>query len=405
MIRRSSNPGHQIIVAGIISLALGIWVLFSARSGAGVMMAGQSTAAATPLTGVTQATPTPDSTANPMLPPATTPGSAQSSRVVPGKLFALGNSWVYQAAYYEGNNASDIITTTSIITERVVEIQTGPDYFAARIQQEYSPEISSEYWHVVMGNRIYRQEGHLDLSTVQKKGEVELVFPLKLGDQWYQGEEMEKMYPAHDNGSMLWRVTRVGSVTVPAGSFDNCYFLEEEIGGMTFENWFCPGVGWVDMKADHYGTPFGSRWVLLRFSNPRVLPGGPRETLDQFMQARVNRQDQLILDLLTYELAARTYDGSSDLNLYQVSNPCWYRYLVLQFEQTAATLARARVRVYEHQWGGDIMGTLPQSWEQTIGLVETSFGWRVDQMGPPENRRAEPSEPHGPTLSECNATH
>jgi hypothetical protein len=239
--------------------------------------------------------------------------TAPTPRPMADYLLALNNTWVYEATYYSGYNASDVVTTTSIITERIVEIQTGPDYSAARIQQEYSPEVSSEYWRVVTGDRVYRQEGDLDLSTLRKQGEVELVFPLQLGAEWYQGEGMEKLYPAHDNGSMLWKVTKIGSATVPAGSFDGCYFLEKEIGGVTFENWFCPGVGWVDMKADHHGTPFGSRWVLLRFSTKTASPGRPRETLDRLMQARNGGQDELVLDLLTDELAAHSCDWSAEV--------------------------------------------------------------------------------------------
>jgi hypothetical protein len=92
-----------------------------------------------------------------------------------------------------------------------------------------------------------------------------------------------------------------------------------------------------------------------------------------------------------------------DVPLLQVSNPCWYRYQILDLPQTT-TQAQARVRVYEHFWSGDNGGGLPKSWEQEIGLLNSNSGWRVDQLSAEKNVRTEPDEPHGPTLSACNAT-
>lgn len=63
----------------------------------------------------------------------------------------------------------------------------------------------------------------------------------------------------------------------------------------------------------------------------------------------------------------------------------------------------AAARVIEHQWGGDVMGSLPHSWEQEVSLAETDVGWSVNGLGEPQNRREAPDEPHGQTLSACNA--
>jgi hypothetical protein len=95
---------------------------------------------------------------------------------------ALNNTWVYESTRYEGFNPQQIMTATQTITETVVEVKSGPSYFAARIDRETSTDVpvivpqdmesllrpaeSSEYWLVVQDNRIYRQEGEPDLSNL-----------------------------------------------------------------------------------------------------------------------------------------------------------------------------------------------------------------------------------------------
>lgn len=129
-----------------------------------------------------------------------------------------------------------------------------------------------------------------------------------------------------------------------------------------------------------------------------------RKTLERFMQARVNRKEQHVLDLLSESLLTEINNNTNTIQpqLSQVSNPCWYRYLILQFERPTQTEAHARIRMYEHFWGGDNMGGVPRSWEQTITLIETNAGWRVNALGLLENERPEPNEPHGETISACN---
>ena len=89
---------------------------------------------------------------------------------------ALGDTWVYQGTRYEAIPITEFITTTLVITETVVDVQRTSAYFAAKIHKDESaetpvfvaesrageplrPAASSEYWFVVMGNQIFRQEG------------------------------------------------------------------------------------------------------------------------------------------------------------------------------------------------------------------------------------------------------
>lgn len=124
------------------------------------------------------------------------------------------------------------------------------------------------------------------------------------------------------------------------------------------------------------------------------------------MESRLQRQDTAVLGLLSDSLRQALETGrveASRTNLLQVSNPCWYRYETLRLEQATRGIATVWVRVYQHFWGGDLMGGLPNSWEQQITLVETPSGWQVDRLSEPQNKREEPDEPHGAALSACNA--
>lgn len=125
--------------------------------------------------------------------------------------------------------------------------------------------------------------------------------------------------------------------------------------------------------------------------------------LTDFMRARIERDDRHVLDGLTDALKAELDNSTAVYQrpLLQVSNPCWYRFETLSFEQTEPTMAHARIRMFEHFWSGDSGGRVPSSWEQNITLTETTAGWRVSELGNLENERDEPNEPHGETISAC----
>lgn len=131
---------------------------------------------------------------------------------------------------------------------------------------------------------------------------------------------------------------------------------------------------------------------------------GPREILDQFMSARIRRQGVTVSTLLSDGLRRELETGNASatrIDLFQASNPCWYRYEILSFTQPTSSTVTAHVRVYEHFWGGDVAGGPPRSWEQEVSMQKTPTGWRVDQVGEPRNNREELGEPHGLTASAC----
>ncbi len=184
---------------------------------------------------------------------------------------ALNNTWVYHATFYDGVPITEIRTSTWVITETVVEVKNMSPYFVAKIHRDESAEIpvvvpqarqdeplrpatSSDFWLVVSGNRLYRQERNLDPSSLYTTAKLELVLPLEVGKTWNLFD-----------GGIPRQVMKFGTVTVPAGDFNNCFLFDDAWTGTSSETWFCPSVGIVEEKMDHHGTPVGGHHVLVRY--------------------------------------------------------------------------------------------------------------------------------------------
>nr|NIR26491.1 hypothetical protein [Gammaproteobacteria bacterium]NIR66819.1 hypothetical protein [candidate division Zixibacteria bacterium] len=204
----------------------------------------------------------------------------------------LGNTWVYSSTHYQDYGPLEMrgpdgkvvmkccktITATYIITETVVDLQTSPPYFVAQLYREESLVSASDewsqeqsgwlgmYWYIISGTHVYQQRTELDLSAVDENSNLEYIFPLELNQRWYPNPGQRKQFPDYEVVSGLRKVSKVGKVKVPAGGFEQCFQLKEMIGGSTFETWFCPGVGIVDTRSDHSGTPFGFRSVLINYT-------------------------------------------------------------------------------------------------------------------------------------------
>ncbi len=230
------------------------------------------------------------------IPPAATPTPATPALDLDdGYPLALNNTWVYKSNRYEGFDPSEIMTATSTITETVVDVKTDPAYVAAKIRQDTSAEIpiagpsnlqnlrpasTTEYWLVHADHRLYRQDADLDLSNLDNRDSLELTFPLQAMAQWVWLPARLPTDP--DTSGVLRQVLTVGKVQVPAGRFDSCFLIKDRWVTDTVESWFCPGVGWVDRKGDHNGTPYGSRRVLLghELNTPSATtPPGPATAL------------------------------------------------------------------------------------------------------------------------------
>ncbi len=215
-----------------------------------------------------------------------------------------------------------------------------------------------------------------------------------------------------------------GSHEVPPGSglFDHLFLTPP---GPSGSRWVVNVSELVGMKPPPTLTP-AERPQQRRLAGPWVFPfvipaasdaavspqprpsaaptaaGAARAALDRFMQARLQREDAVVLDLLVDNVRVLGGQEQARRQLTQVSNPCWYRYDVLAFGQPTPTSATALVRVYTHFWGGDVMGGVPRSWQQELGLSSTAIGWRVERLEAPQDERQEPNEPHGRTTSACS---
>ncbi len=188
---------------------------------------------------------------------------------------SVGNSWVYRVTRYDGFNPNDIMTATFTMTDTITNVEIKDGFFVATVQSDHTaetlvevqgnypvtdslqPAITETYWLIADGNRVLQQDDKLNLSDLQSQVLVQFVFPISLNSQW-------SMYNVKD-APLNRKVTKIGSITVPVGTFTDCYYLEGVIGGMTFEDWFCPGIGVVWSNDEHHGTPYGNKRELVSY--------------------------------------------------------------------------------------------------------------------------------------------
>jgi hypothetical protein len=178
---------------------------------------------------------------------------------------------------------TDIITTTIVAIETIAEVKSVSGVSTARIHREESAEqavgevpvswqgvalrsaTSSDYWLIVTGNRVYRQDNRPDVSDLNE-ALLEFVFPLRVGDEWYVSDAKARLVPTPIPDDFLLRqVKEIGDVVVPAGHFNNCFLMREKWAGTSFATWFCPQIGIVERAVDHQGTPEGFHEVLVKY--------------------------------------------------------------------------------------------------------------------------------------------
>lgn len=189
---------------------------------------------------------------------------------------SVGNYWTYRVTRYDGFNPNDMMTVTFTMTDTITDIEIKEGFFIATVQSVQSAEVlvdvrgnypvadalrpatTTNYWLIVDGNRLLRQDDRLDFSDLQSRVSVEFVFPLTLNSQW-------SLFNAKD-APLNREVTSIGPITMPVGKFTDCLYLETgAFAGMTIEDWFCPGIGVVWHNAEHHGTPFGNRMELVSY--------------------------------------------------------------------------------------------------------------------------------------------
>jgi hypothetical protein len=188
----------------------------------------------------------------------------------------VGNFWIYRVIRYGGFNPNDIMTATFTMTDTITDIEIKDGFFVATVQSERTAETIVEvhgnypvadslqpattinYWLIVDSNRVLRQDDKLNLSDLQSQVLVQFIFPISLNSQWSINNTKD--------APLNQKVTKMSSIAVPAGTFDDCFYLEGILGGMTFEDWFCPGIGVVWSNTEHNGTPYGNTRELVGYN-------------------------------------------------------------------------------------------------------------------------------------------
>jgi hypothetical protein len=73
--------------------------------------------------------------------------------------------------------------------------------------------------------------------------------PLKVGLKWNEESDSKR----NDN-RYCWYVEKIENVTVPAGTFKDCFKIVYDTCPDTTTEWYCPGVGIVKYEYRHRGT-------------------------------------------------------------------------------------------------------------------------------------------------------
>jgi hypothetical protein len=83
----------------------------------------------------------------------------------------------------------------------------------------------------------------------------EHVFPLKVGSRWGDSESLEREDKMYFN-----YVEKVEDITVPAGTFKDCFKVVFRTLPDDTTEWFCLGVGIVKIEYHHHGTILD--WII-----------------------------------------------------------------------------------------------------------------------------------------------
>lgn len=262
----------------------------------------------------------PGSTVEPTGTPVTITTSLDTLKYYP---LALGNTWVYSATYYgyymegEGANLTEtVITSTFILTDRVIATEIHEPYFAAQMERtslftggiapdsysQYPPDrflhpasagfignaldwgvvnpASRTYWYVIDGYRVYYQD-ELDLSytpaTAISRTPAYYYFPFSEHPCWFgRGDEGDCRKYLSRHSWMGFYYVKPGPITLilPVGSFTECYTIGV-FGEGGVNKHFCLGVGLVGFDSEAHGQesyrhpPIGHKVELIAYSLAR----------------------------------------------------------------------------------------------------------------------------------------
>ena len=142
-------------------------------------------------------------------------------------------------------------------TLKVLSTETRGDFKIVKMQEEGTPEGIITFFYVVdnKNRRIYsysNEEIRTILSNdkdITIRGSPEYIFPLQVGLKWGEPESMKRK----DNMYVFF-VEKIEDVTVPAGTFKNCFKIVYYTLPDETIQWFCPNVGVIRFECRHHGT-------------------------------------------------------------------------------------------------------------------------------------------------------
>ena len=181
-----------------------------------------------------------------------------------------GNYWVYQDQIeiqdpqgefeIENKYIGEMVKVKRVRqlrTLKVLSTENRDDFKIAKMQEEGTPEGIITFFYVVDNKNgwIYSYSNEQiktilpDNKNVSIIGYPEYIIPLQVGSRWGDPESLNRK----DNMYVFY-VERLEDVTVPAGTFKNCFKIVNYTLPDETIQWFCPNVGIVRLEYHHHGT-------------------------------------------------------------------------------------------------------------------------------------------------------
>ena len=181
---------------------------------------------------------------------------------------APGATWTYQVTVDQGLGSGKVDHWQGDVTGTVtnVTVEDGHPIYQivwAGVQDEAMADGSPRSY-VVREAGIYKafDDGHaLDLARAGAVIDtVYMAWPLKNGQIWGDPAMI-----ARGDGMYVWQIGSVETISVPAGSIENCYKAAMMTNPDTTVEWFCPGKGLARFEYHHHGSIVDQVWELASF--------------------------------------------------------------------------------------------------------------------------------------------
>ncbi len=257
---------RQVLWHAIAALCVGVVAAACVINGPVTVSTEQkSSPTVNPTATVVPATQTPQPTAT-ALPTATeTPRPAINP--LPEFPLTMGSTWVYSHTEYNVG----VQTTDCCITLTVVSNQMVWDYFVAEIEQdqafasEWPPFLpgvgKANFWYAISpSGEVYFLTRLVNVDFIPS-AYLMYRFPLDQKGYWYHSAQDRQA----DSGFNYTFAEGPQEFTTPAGVMDRCYWVATPYNSGGVQEWVCEGVGFVENKYDHNGTPYGYETVLLSY--------------------------------------------------------------------------------------------------------------------------------------------